>query len=180
MEQWHDWFKSVLNRMMDQTGAITLFIAASAAGAGGIVGGSSVAIWSALAAFGLVGALEIYNRQKEAQAIQLRQSRRREIDGDRLFRVADTNPSWRPKQLHEITHGGLKWNAVGFQELPVPLAVTGPLCPRCSHKLAETIEVSFPGRLTINVFCMCGFKTRLNKPVDALHEEVSQMVGTPN
>jgi hypothetical protein len=110
--------------------------------------------WIALTVFGLAGALESWHRQREAELMKRRQL---PSPDDVIVRALDAHPKWRGKVFEEFEYGGVKFRVVGFQEVPFPLTVTQPLCPRCEGHLAERRETRFPGRSRILHRCRCGF-----------------------
>lgn len=177
MEPITRWLQTILDRTAQRAGVLTLFASAAAFGLGGLVGGLSIAPWVALIAFGLIGCAEVVYRQRKAQAIRLSQAKRHDRSGAVFEGFLKSRPDWNPKEFEQFAHGGLQWKSVGFEQVPFPLTVTGPFCPRCSHHLAERSEVIFPGRLRVSVFCRCGYACRLRLPLHALTEEAEQLAG---
>lgn len=133
------------------------------------------AVWLLLTLFSSLGSAEVFHRQRKSDLIQLRQ-----VQVDTLLPgIRDRHPRWRPKVLKEFEHGGLLFRALGFEELEIPLAIAGPLCPRCTGHLAERREVRFPGRIRIEHRCSCGFFQRSTHTLGELQHEAYEMAGCP-
>ncbi len=133
--------------------------------------------WIALAGFAAAGALDVRHARAKASLDQ----RRLAGDKSRLFRlIQDKFPKWQPKVIKEFAHGGLRFRAVGFEEHPVAIAVSSPLCPRCGHNLAERADVRFPGRASIRFYCACGFETASALTLAELWSEAERLCNAPH
>lgn len=132
--------------------------------------------WLLLALFGALGSAEVLHRQQQAHLVQ----RRQVLGCDVFLAMARKHPHWQPKVLKKFEHGGLLFHVVGFEQLEVPLAVTSPLCPRCTGHLAERRETLRPGRVRIEHRCSCGFAQRSAHTLGELQHEAHQMAGCPN
>tara|TARA_A100000171_G_C2137713_1_gene151721 strand:+ start:2555 stop:3097 length:543 start_codon:yes stop_codon:yes gene_type:complete len=179
MEPITRWLQTILDRTAQKAGMLTLFASAAAFGFGGLIGGLTVAPWVALIAFGLIGCTEIVYRQRKTQAIRLSQAKRHDQNSAAFESFLKSRPHWDPKEFEQFTYGGLQWKSIGFEQMPFPLAITGPFCPRCSNHLAERSEVIFPGRLRVSVFCRCGYGCHLRLPLHTLTDEAKQLAGVP-
>lgn len=131
--------------------------------------------WLLLSLFGVLASAEAFHRQQKAHLVQRRQAQGEPL----LWQLADAQPHWQPKVLQEFEHGGLRFRAAGFDQLPVALAVTPPLCPRCAGHLTERRELRRPGLARIRHFCGCGFTQASKYTLGELQHEARQMAGCP-
>lgn len=134
--------KAALDRAIQAVGVLPALLALAATGAI-MAARAGDARWLILALFGAFGAAEVYHRQQKAHLIARRQPA---PAADLVHAVANRHPDWHVKVLQEFHHGGLRFRALGFEELEIPLAVAGPLCPRCGGHLTERIKARFPLR----------------------------------
>jgi len=166
--------QAAINRAVQAVGVLPTLLTLTAAGLL-LAWLWSNAAWLLLALFGAMGSAEVFHRQQKAELIKRRETTIESL----LFRFIDKYPKWRPKVLKEFQHGGLLFRTMGFEELEVPLAIAGPLCPRCAGHLTERREVRFPGRCRIQHRCPCGFTQPSPHSLGELQQEAYQMAGCP-
>lgn len=170
--------QNALNRAALSVGVITSLVTIGVFGLAALAFGAANAGFVAVTTFGFIGALEVFHRQEQAEAIRRSKMPRRDSRDDLLLRVPDVQPTWHAKTFKEFIHGGLKWRGVGFQEAPVPVTVAGPMCPRCGNNLTERLKVRFPGRTRIDIACLCGFTQRSAYTIAELKTEARELAGT--
>jgi hypothetical protein len=157
MKNLSDTLSAAVDRAANSVGVITLLLAIGAFGIAFPFVGPANALGPALAVFGLIGALEVLQRNLHAQREQQRDLVRQ---FERIFEQSfAAHPDWHPKRFKSLRYRGVCFNAVGFEELPLPLAIAGPLCPRCQAKLAATQLHPFPFLHRVELRCQdaCGF-----------------------
>lgn len=165
-----------LKRALNAVGALTLLFGIGAFGLTMLAYGADKAAWVSVTVVGFVGAAEVFHRQRQAELVKRSQAVR--VD-DLVARIRKVHPLWHPILIKDFQHGGLKFHAMGFEELPIPLAVAGPLCPACAGKVAERVETRFPGRFSIEFHCLCGFVAKSGQTVAELLQEAQHFSGTP-
>jgi len=141
-----DWGKAVnrsLARAAGTVGVITGLLTIGVWGFGAFAFGMTGGLWLALGTFGVAGALEVAFRQTHA-AVRERGVRPK-VD-ETLFCILDIHPHWHVKVLQEFEHRGIFFCTWGFQEAPIPIAISPPLCPVCKKKLLCDPVVLFPLR----------------------------------
>ncbi|MGB1762997.1 hypothetical protein [Alloalcanivorax xenomutans] len=178
---WVKWIQQMLDRAMRQAGIITIFLTLAGLGLGGLLFDSEGAPFTALIAFGVGGTLEALHRQAHATLVNLGKLERTDSRDTLFWQITEKKTDWEPKVFKQFQHGGVLWNAIGFVDMPLPITVAGPLCPRCQGRLTERRENRFPGRLCFTARCTedCGFEARLAQPSHVLKEEANRIAGTP-
>lgn len=132
--------------------------------------------WLLLALVGAFGAIEAAHVRAVAK---LRERREAGADSRLYTDIADKHVLWNPKVLNEFLHGGVCFRVLGFDQLQIPLAVAGPLCPACKAHLTERRELRFPLRARMHFLCRCGFRQPSPHTLGELREEAEAMSGTP-
>lgn len=164
------------DRAMGAVGTLTLLLSCGVFGFGSAVWGRERGLWLGLGGLGLFGALELFHRQSQTKLMQ----RCQPLNINALFQSAcQAKPSWKTKTFQEFTHGGLFFRTVGFENVPVPLAIAGPLCPACHDHLAQRAEVRFPGRARITFVCKCGRVMTSARSKSELIDEAAKLGGLP-
>ncbi|MBU0809646.1 MAG: hypothetical protein KKD30_05415 [Gammaproteobacteria bacterium] len=166
-----------LEKAAQATGVLTGLITISALGFSTLTLAPAEAAALAVGVFGTVGAMEVFHRQRKAEAIERSQAMRPASNERLLLDIVVARPEWQAKLFKQLNHGGLKWNAVGFEQIPAPVAVTGPLCPTCGSHLAERFKVGFPGRMRITLLCDCGFTKNSRYFLHELKSEAHKLAG---
>lgn len=175
MEKLWEVVQAVLHRAVLAVGVLPTLLTLIAAGLL-LAWRTNDPVWLLLALFGALGSAEVFHRQQKTDLVE-----RREVESKSLLLdVQAAHPRWKPKVLKEFEHGGLLFRAAGFDELPVPLSIAGPLCPRCTGHLAERREVRFPGRARIEHRCPCGFAQCSPHTLGQLQAEAHKMAGCPS
>jgi len=175
MDKLWELLHAVLHRAVLAVGVLPALLTL-AAGGGLLALSTGEPVWALLSVFGALGSAEVFDRQRKADCVELRQKAPAK---SLLMEIQDAHPDWHIKVLKEFEHGGLLFRVAGFDELEIPLSVTAPLCPRCGADLTERIEVGFPGRVRIEHRCACGFAQRSPYPLDELQAEAKAMGGCP-
>ena len=151
----------------------TILAGISGFGIGACFFGPLRGFYLALGTFGAVGALDVFHGHARTQLDKRRRSR---DQGSHYFMaISEKNPRWKPKVIKEFTHDGLFFRTIGFNEFPVPITCTLPLCPACSSQLTERAKVSFPGRPRIQLYCECGFSRPSNQTLCELQHEAKHI-----
>lgn len=175
MEKLWELVHAVLHRVVLAVGVLSTLLTLTAAGLL-LTWRNSEPAWLLLALFGALGSAEVFHRQQKADLVERRDVQKKSM----LLDIQAAHPRWKPKVLKEFEHGGLLFRAAGFDELPIPLSIAGPLCPRCTGQLAERREVRFPGRMRIEHRCTCGFAQRSPHTLGQLQAEAHKMAGCPS
>lgn len=177
MTQVGTWMHRILARALESAGLITVFLTLGAIGVAALIGGPGKAPWAGLAAFGLVGAIEVIHRQTQANIEKLCDTAYMDRNEEILFAIAEKNPGWNPVVFKEFKHGGFLWQAVRFEKYPIAFAITGPYCPRCGNNLTERLEVLFPLRTRRLAICTCDYTAIAKLPFKVLKNEAHQLSG---
>lgn len=110
----------------------------------------------AVAVLGFAGALEVARREAETHIEQSRQF----THPPTFFAALDCHPRWRAQVLDQFEYGGLRFNTIGFEEMPIPLAVSEPLCPACQRQVHFITVLRFPVRPETRAVCpWCGWRS---------------------
>lgn len=172
-----DALRAALQRAADSTSAVTVLLVIGIFGAFAALLPIKIAAWLGVAVFGFAGAFEVFLRQAKARIEQLRQPF---SPNAALESVLRARGQWRPKIVKEFQHGGLRFNALAFEELQIPLGVTDPLCPRCQGKVFFEYRLEFPGRIAITASCPeCGWALHGCKPRNELMKDAAEIAGVP-
>jgi hypothetical protein len=151
---------------------ITIAVYGAAASAFGVITGAYIAFF----AFGFVGCLEIFNRQKNFLA----QQRCKDNKINNLFEATlSAKKTWHPKIIDEVKHNEIIFRAVGFEEVGIPFGISSPLCQKCHDKVIQRVHVKFPGRIKIQIICRCGFEISSKYTLQELEAEAAQLLKIP-
>lgn len=165
-----------IERTEKSVGVITLLLSIAIFAAGSLLGGPVVGALVALLAFGVFGALEVAHVKANAEL----QRRATHVKEQGLFwPISQKYPSWKPKIIKELKHGGIHFNAIGFEKMPVAFEISAPLCLACKGRLTERIGVKFPARTRIEFVCECGLVTVSAFTEAELVREVSKLAALP-
>ncbi len=167
----------MLSRAANQVGTMTILASVAAFGLARMFLEFPAAAGAACFVLGVVGLVEAFHVKRKAHLIE-----RAKLSGvNAVFNgLFHARQDWNPMVLKQFTHGGFQFNAVGFKELPMALSVSKPACPACgSHNLLEIAECSFPGRITIDLRCACGYAASSKKTIAELMKEAAQLAGLP-
>ena len=167
----NDSFIKTLNRVIDKTGMLTLFLSFGFFSTAAIIFNFTKAllVWVGIIGFG--GALEIYHKQ-----VQVKFDKRKQLvyhPSKMIMDFRKTYPRWAPKIIDELKHYDFIFHTIGFEEIDIPFGIAGPLCPNCQKPLIEDSKIIFPGRIHITFQCVCGYKKRSTKTKAELISDVS-------
>lgn len=167
-------FARKVSAAADCVGVISTLCALVVYGVAAIAGAERA--WAyGVAAFGLIGALEVFHSQRKTEL-----NKRCEPPRGITIGLASSVGGWIDKsRIHQkFEHGGCQFFTFGSADKsPVPLAITDPLCPTCQRKLGEVVEVRFPGRVNIRLQCACGFTKASRRTLEELLTEAADMAG---
>ena len=167
---------SLVDRAATTAGMITVFISMAAFGLGSLFVNANSGLYVGIIAFGIAGAYEVAFRQRKAEA---RQRSKRAKPSDIIPRIVDVYPDWHLKILQEFKHGGFIFRSMGFEEIPVPLAIAGPLCPVCKKSLAVRVHVSYFLKVRFTYICACGLNLSSPLSEDELRQEAADIANLP-
>lgn len=165
-----------IERAEKSVGVITLLLSIAGFAIGNLVSGPVVGAAVALLMFGVLGALEVVHVKANAEL----QRRATHVKQQSLFwPITKKYPAWKPKLIQEFKHAGFHFNSFGFEQMPMALEVSKPLCPACKGRLIERIKVKFPARTRIEFVCGCGLVTRSDFTEAELVREASKLASLP-
>ncbi|MTD32549.1 hypothetical protein [Paludibacterium denitrificans] len=166
--------EKVLNRAVMATGTISALLTIVAIG---IVMAlfEHTPIWLAASFLGLFGLAEVLQRNAKASLEQRLHTREPDV---RFFDAAlQCNGKSDVCVVKQFRYGGLFFNVLSLEHVKAPMALAGPLCPRCRGHLAERRKVSFPFRHQITHVCACGFTQHSTHTLGELEKEARKMSG---
>ena len=137
-----------------------------------------VSLSASIIAFSTSGFLEVFHLNRKADIY----SRRQPIyDKDSLFWkfMSHEKKIFQPKMFEEFLYEEMNFKTFGFVDVPGPITITGPFCPRCKGNMLEGVSVKFPGNVRIVFNCMCGFSHKSKKTVSEIIYEISEFKSLP-
>jgi len=165
-----------LKKAESAVGAITILLGIAGFGVGLLFGNYVTGLVGAFITFGIVGALEVHHIQTKVRLLQRLKERN---DRNALFNGIRKTRGSLPKIISEFEHDGVCFRSVGLEDVPLPLTMAGPLCPKCNGVLAQRSTVQFPGIIRITFLCRCGFAKPSSLTRAELIAEAEQIANLP-
>jgi hypothetical protein len=171
---------AIINRWIKRceraVGVIPVFAGIFAFAAFGMCGKWKTATFAGIAAFAVVGLADVFHINRKAALVE---RRKQTYKADLFLADCMAHPTWKIKIFKEFSHGNAVFNTIGFEQAPVALCISEPLCPTCGNKLVERISIFFPGLIFIKWVCNCGYKHRPKKTLAEVQQEAARLGSVP-
>jgi len=169
--------EATVDRAARATGVLTALSALGVFGFASAIIDPKFGFYLAIGSFGVFGAIEVFHRQSKEE-LQRRSAPSR---ANKLFEdMLSNKPKWQGKMIESFEYEGVLFNVLGFDQLPIPLGLSRPLCPQCNKPIIEKKSVKFPGRVQIDLECTCGYEKRLKHTISEITERAADRANLPS
>lgn len=173
-----DIIKKALNKIIDNIGIFSILSTIFVFGISSIFFNLGFSISLFFVALSLAGFLELFHMQRKTEI-----NKRRQVLYDRfsLFDsfISSKKKIFYPEMIKEFTYNNLSFRLIGFEDVPGPITISGPFCPRCKADVLESVVFKFPGRTKIFFKCICGFSNQSKKTKEEIVNEIAQLKRLP-
>ena len=143
-------------------------------------GNPLVSAGTAFIGFAIAGLLELSYKNTARENSRMNQV---PDDGKLIYHISKHKETWQLQAIEQFTYCGLIWKTIGFDKLSIPLAITGPFCPACGHKMAYRAGHRYAILPAYILHCHCtGSREgtiRLPRPLSQIRQEVLQLKNIP-
>ena len=82
---------------------------------------------------------------------------------------SNTKHGWKIKTCEEFEYRGFRFESLGFEQFPAPVAISTPRCPRCEKQLTFRAYVNWHGAVRSKVLCgFCAYRATVGETKEEL------------